>query len=137
MSAHRVQMPQIAFMLSRGIKRAREQAHDHLRFVHGLPCLVCGAPGECAHIRMGNMLRGKPPTGKSEKPSDKWVVPLCPDHHRNGPDAQHNMNEAEWWARQGIDPIATAALLWTVTGDQAAAELICANPISTERRMKP
>ncbi len=107
------------------IKRPRQMAPEHLRFIHGLPCLICGTPGEAAHVRYGSIPHGKRPTGAGERPSDRWTVPICPAHHREGPDAQHNHNEADWWRRHGIDPLIVAALLWAATGDMEAAYQIC------------
>ena len=82
-------------------------------------------PAEAAHIRYGSQDHGKPHTGKSEKPSDKWVVPLSPEEHRLGNQSQHTMNERDYWDRVGIDPLIVAALLWTVSGDHEAGMLIC------------
>lgn len=55
---------------------------------------------------------GKRDTGKSEKPSDRYAVPLCGWHHRDGPEAQHRGGEAAFWTRVGIDPFALAARLY-------------------------
>ena len=45
-------------------------------------CIVCGKPAEEHHVFFGTSNR---------KISDKYglVVPLCPEHHRNGPDSPH------------------------------------------------
>ena len=128
--ATRIQHPATAFALTGGMKRPRQAAPNHLRFVHGLPCLVCGKPGEAAHIRMGSVRHGRRGTGVGERPSDLWTVPLCPAHHREGPDAQHGANETAWWAAHGIDPFVVAALLWAHTGDLEAAMLVCENATS-------
>ena len=60
---------------------------------------------------------GKTPTGMGSKSDDKWTVPLCPDCHRLGKNAQHSMNEREWWAEKGIDVLALCRAL------QAAYEM--------------
>lgn len=120
-----IKRPDTAFSLSHGLKRPKQAAPDHLRFVHGLSCLICGAPGEAAHVRYGSLAHGKRETGAGQKPDDKWTVPLCPAHHREGPDAQHNHSERKWWVLQGIDPLVIAALLWACTGDNEAAEQVC------------
>lgn len=125
MSAFRIVRPATAFSLSTGRKRPREKQESHLDFIRTLPCLICGAEAEAAHIRTGSLAHGKRETGGSERPSDKWTVPLCPEHHRLGNDCQHNSNEAEWWKRHKIDPFSTAALLWSHTGDHQAAMLVC------------
>lgn len=116
-----------AFPLSHGLKRPREKDEAHLKFIRGLPCLICGSIGEAAHVRYGSNAHGKRETGAGEKPSDKYVVPLCPDHHRNGKDSQHASGERRWWQSAGIDPIVISALLFQVSGDEPAARLICEN----------
>jgi hypothetical protein len=41
----------------------------------------------------------------AEKPSDKWTLPLCNQHHRE----QHDHgDELAFWAEYGIDPFALA-----------------------------
>ena len=125
MTATRIVRPHTAFALSSGKKRPRETAAAHLDFIRGLPCLVCGAESEAAHIRYGSLSHGKPGSGASEKPSDKYTVPLCPHHHRLGPASQHAHGEQFWWQSVGIDPIILSALLWQVSGDHEAGMLIC------------
>ena len=111
---------------SRSTKRPRVKEGSHLAFIRSLPCLACGRPGpsEAAHIRMGDPRFAKRPTGGGEKPSDRWVTPLCSECHRTGPDAQHSRNEREWWASRGIDAIVVAAALHAETGDHEAAAVI-------------
>lgn len=88
----------------------REEDPAYLAYVRTLPCLICRRPGsDPAHLRTGSRQYEKPPTGMGEKPSDRWVLPLCRTHH----DDQHRNNELEWWARQGIpDPFAVAQALY-------------------------
>lgn len=96
----------------------------------GFGCVICrGKPCEVAHVRFAEVCRacggegacweanipscalcsgkgyrfGKRPTGMGEKPDDRWTVPLCPDCHRIGKSAQHNMNERLHWEAKGID----------------------------------
>jgi hypothetical protein len=66
---------------------------------------------EAAHIRCGFAADGWRATGMQEKPSDLRVGPLCRWHHREGPDAQHGMNERKFWERLGIHPPEMCALL--------------------------
>lgn len=132
--ATRIKLPDTAFSLSGGPrKRPREKDEGHLQFLRGLFCVVTGAPAEAAHIRMGSLMHGKRETGAGERPSDKWAVPLSPAEHRLYNDSQHNMGERKYWEAKSIDPIVIAALLWTVTGDQEAGEMICRNA----RRIAP
>lgn len=96
----------------------------HLAFIARLPCIVCGAePVECAHVRMGDYERGKF-QALARKPSDAWVVPLCPSCHRNGPAAQHQGGERLFWRRHHIDPLKIAAMLFEVSGDVYQGETI-------------
>lgn len=108
-----------------GQRKPRERDAKHMACVACLPCVVCfSRPVHVAHVRMADLERGKPMTGKGEKPSDRWTVPLCPYHHVDGPDAQHKSGEREWWERQGIDAIALCELLYAATGDLEAMEQI-------------
>lgn len=101
-----------------GQRKPREHDKKHLAFIACLPCVICGVrPVEVAHVRFGDAERGKPSTGMQEKPSDKWTVPLCSGHHREGPDAQHKSNESEWWSKQGIDVIALCERLYEISGE--------------------
>ncbi len=119
--ALRIVRPDTAFALSTGRKRPRVHSATHLEWLRTLPCAVTGgAPVEAAHIRYGDMTYGKRETGKSEKPDDKWCLPLSPVEHRK----QHAMNEREYWRSVGIDPLLVALKLWANTGDDRAAEVI-------------
>lgn len=105
-------------------KHPREKADKHLAFIRTLPCVVTGREGvEAAHVRFGSIPHGKRPTGMSEKPDDKWVLPLSPEEHR----AQHGMNEQRYWQAKGIDPLVVAALLWAASGDEEAGRNIVEN----------
>ena len=90
-------------------RKPREQDAAFLAYVRSLPCTICRRPGcDAAHIRAAAPQYGKRYTGKGEKPSDKWAVPLCRDHHRE----QHGMSELSFWLRYGIaDPFALAIAL--------------------------
>lgn len=87
-------------------RQPREKDAKHLDRIRMLPCCICGdnTSTEAAHIRTGSPEHGKPPTGMSEKSSDKWALPLCNRHHRE----QHAMNEMDFWKRHGIDPFMLA-----------------------------
>lgn len=93
-----------------GQRQPRERDNAHLAYVRRLPCASCGQPGPCdaAHLRLADITRGKRYTGKGEKPSDRWVTPLCrPCHER-----QHSMAEAAFWADLNIDPVALCIRLY-------------------------
>lgn len=89
-------------------REPRQRDNKHLEFIRSLPCAICGGINtEAAHIRTASLAHGKSHTGMQEKPSDKWAVPLCNEHHRE----QHGMNELAFWKRYGIDPFVLAMTL--------------------------
>lgn len=95
-------------------RRPRVKNHKHLDFIRGLPCVICKNittqfPSEAAHIRFSEIRHGKRAVGAGEKPDDRWVLPLCAEHHRE----QHSTSESLWWKEQGIDPHVVAALLYS------------------------
>ena len=53
------------------------------------------------------------------KVSDRFAVPICRLHHR---DLHRRGNERVWWQNHGIDPLPFAAILWTRTHADAAAD---------------
>jgi len=100
----------------------------------GAGCVVCGAkPCHVAHYRGGEPCNSVLcEDGLYEKPSpwgteyetcphclgkgwryskapaiksDRFTLPLCPECHLNGPEAQHGTNERLWWAARQIDPL--------------------------------
>jgi hypothetical protein len=122
--SQRIVRPDTAFSLTRSkTKRPRAEDGRHLKFLRSLPCCVCGTHKaiEAAHIRMGSLPHGKPTSGTSEKPSDRWAVPLCADHHQLLPDAQHHIGEEAFWKKHNIDPFVLALSLWGETGHEEAA----------------
>jgi hypothetical protein len=103
-------------------RRPRILAPKHLAWIRSLPSIIPGqGPVEAAHVRYGERIYGKPPTGMGEKPSDCWVVPLAHDVHME----QHRHGERAWWIEQAIDPLLVAALLWAAGGnDEAGINII-------------
>ena len=57
-------------------KKPTKAESDYMGKVAALGCLVCNAPAEIHHIRMGQ--------GMSQRASNFLVVPLCDFHHRLG-----------------------------------------------------
>ncbi|MBX3489184.1 hypothetical protein [Parvibaculum sp.] len=99
----------------------------HFGIIALLPCAVpgCGAhPVHVAHIRFACVLEGAAHTGKGMKPEDWRVLPLCPTHHTEGPDAQHRMNEEVFWTSHGINPYALARALWNLSGSIEAMRFL-------------
>lgn len=76
----------------------------HLARVAAVPCLVCGAAAEVHHVVSDGYQR--------LSRDHKRVTPLCPDHHRTGPDAVHVLSHSGFTARHGIDLLAVAEQLW-------------------------
>lgn len=107
--------PRIPRAMTEHKRRPNERLRpQHREFVQSLPCIACGkpAPSECAHIRTGT------DAGTGLKPSDRFCLPLCGPfgcHHN-----QHQVGEAEFFGRLGIDALDYAARLWAVTGDREA-----------------
>lgn len=121
MTGQRIIRPDTAFSIaSTKQKRPRVQDQEHLKFIRTLRCCICGKPDpDPAHIRSANAIYGKPPAGGQQKSSDKWVTPLCRDHH----DEQHAAgNELTWWASKGIDPFGLALALFAATNDDEIAD---------------
>ncbi len=90
-------------------RQPRVKDNKHLEYIRSLPCCICGEDTtvEAAHIRTGSQEHEKPYTGKGEKPSDKWTVPLCGEHHRQ----QHSMKEMDFWRCHRINPFVLAMTL--------------------------
>jgi hypothetical protein len=114
----------------------RQEDRAHLAFIRTRKCCIryCNRPAEAAHIRMACLAIGKEYTGKSEKPDDKWTVPLCPYHHRIGIDCQHSMSEEEFWRLKGVNPFGIAAELWKASGGEERAAT--PKPVRQPRKIK-
>jgi hypothetical protein len=122
--ALRIVRPATAFSnapVGKQTKRPRYHDKGHLEWLRTLPCVITGKhPVDAAHIRYADPIYGKAETGKGEKPSDKWAVPLCREKH----DEQHSGSERAFWARYGLDPLRLAAALYANTGDDDQAFVI-------------
>jgi hypothetical protein len=94
-------------------RQPREHDKAYLAFVRRQPCMICGTTRgvEAAHVRSGYPEAGWRPSGMQEKPSDHRTLPLCRDHHREGPKAQHATNERRWWSEHEIYPPEACARL--------------------------
>lgn len=94
--------------LKNSLKHSQRNDPKHLDFIKTLPCCICfKEPVEPAHIRF------KTDGGTALKPSDKWTVPLCHDHHAH----QHQVGEPEfWYAEHRRDPHKLAERLYGVSG---------------------
>jgi len=86
-------------------RRIRDR--EHVKSVAKQPCLICGRrPADAHHLRFA-----RPPT-IGRKVSDEFTVPLCRGHHR---EVHRTGDEAAWWNKISIDPIAAARVLWLKT----------------------
>lgn len=104
------------FIPAQNITRQRTpkvENKTHLDFIRALPCLVCGAKSQAAHIRH-NDARYLVTTGGAEKPDDKWTVPLCEYHHGL---QTHKSEGRLFWDEIGIDAHALALMLFHVSPD--------------------
>jgi hypothetical protein len=86
-------------------RRIRDR--EHVKSVAKQPCLVCGRrPADAHHLRFVQS------RALGRKVSDEFTVPLCRGHHR---EVHHCGDEAAWWSKTAIDPMATARVLWLKT----------------------
>lgn len=100
----------------------RRKDEKHLTFIRTLECCICGdnTSTEAAHIRFADARIGKPITGNSIKPDDRFTLPLCGSHHRE----QHSTNERRFWSAQGMDPVLLSLALYSVSGEDEEASRI-------------
>lgn len=91
--------------------KGRQDPRDcpsHRQWVRGHACAVCGEhPVEAAHCRKG-IPDHEGPGGVGLKPHDKWVIPLCPAHHK----IQHDMGEESFERSFRINMKSIAKQLW-------------------------
>jgi ERF superfamily len=86
-------------------RRVRDR--EHVKFVAGHPCLICGRrPADPHHLRFAQS------RALGRKVSDEFTVPLCRGHHR---EVHRYGDEAAWWAKVGVDPLVVANALWRET----------------------
>jgi hypothetical protein len=102
-------------------RRIRDR--DHIRHVVRQPCLVCGRrPSDPHHLRFAQS------RALARKVSDEFTVPLCRAHHR---EIHRCGNEAGWWGRTGLDPIAAARALWLETHPLPRMEATASHDVTT------
>jgi ERF superfamily len=86
-------------------RRVRDR--EHVNFVAGHPCLICGrSPADPHHLRFAQS------RALGRKVSDEFTVPLCRGHHR---EVHRCGDEVAWWAKTGIDALGVANTLWRKT----------------------
>lgn len=103
----------------------------HLICIRSLPCLACGAEGstQAAHLRLNSGAFGKR-QAMGQKPDDRWVTPLCDEHHRE----QHKIGEANFWQQLDLNPFLICEALHSVTGDIPRMRMIVLNFIAERGR---
>ena len=94
----------------------RRVSESHIRMIRQMPCILSGREAEAAHVSYGDLEAGKPGNAMGLKASDDYAVPLCPELHRLNNGSQHHseINERDWWAQFGINPIEIAQQLFAV-----------------------
>jgi hypothetical protein len=86
-------------------RRVRDR--EHVKFVAGHPCLICGRrPADPHHLRFAQS------RALGRRVSDEFTVPLCRGHHR---EVHRYGDEAAWWAKVGVEPLRAANTLWRET----------------------
>lgn len=133
--ASRIQRPATAFSndpSDRSQRRIRDDAH--LAFIRRLPSVISGKRDgdrcDPCHVRTGSPIHRKKRTGASQRPDDCWTLPMRRAEH----DAQHDMNELEFYRSHGItDPFSLCLALYEVSGDVKAAEMIIKNHRKSRR----
>ncbi|MGA9891010.1 MAG: hypothetical protein WBQ55_01290, partial [Xanthobacteraceae bacterium] len=89
-------------------RRVRDR--EHVRHVAQQSCLVCGRrPCDAHHLRFAQTRT------LGRKVSDEFTVPLCRGHHR---ELHRYGDEAKWWRKAAIEPLAAARALWLETHPQ-------------------
>jgi hypothetical protein len=92
-------------------RRVRDR--EHVRYVAQQSCFLCGRrPCDAHHLRFAQS------RALGRKVSDEFTVPLCRGHHR---ELHRHGDEAAWWSRAAIDPLAAARALWLETHPLLAA----------------
>lgn len=92
-------MPELRFPLRLSPKTPRNTSRScaaHRSWVRRHRCSVRDCPNlpvECAHVRCGT------DGGLGLKPSDRWTLSLCRDHHRE----QHDLGERRFEAKYDLD----------------------------------
>lgn len=85
-------------------KRASAAERRHMDRVAEMGCLVCGADAEVHHVHSDGYQR--------LTKTNRRVAPLCPWHHRQGPDAVHSLGHGGFTITHGIDLLAWADREW-------------------------
>ena len=84
----------------------------HLKFVRGFRCILGDTPGHvCEGLIRACHIRTGTDGGMGVKPSDCWTYPGCDGAHG----LQHQIGEAEFERRFGLNLKAVAEGLWSLS----------------------
>ena len=101
-------------------RRPRRENKKHLKWIAERPCVICGdSPCDAAHIKYADARVGKPLSSNiGMKADDRFTLPLCRYHHEE----QHGRGERKWWQSKHIDAVLVALVLYSLSGDDEAAD---------------
>jgi hypothetical protein len=72
--------------------------------------------GVAAHLRLSAAQFRKSIPGTSNKPDDKWTLPLC--EYRECHPLQHKLGEIGFWDALKLNPFEICEALYAATGDE-------------------
>lgn len=96
------------------IKPRRQSDKKHLEYVASQPCVCCGRSSGPPHHLIGNYGKDGPVRGWGLRAGDKFVIPMCPEHHTG---LHNDGNEQRYLAQYCVDGLAMAAKLWVESHD--------------------
>jgi len=101
------------------VKRNKREGNDdkHLSAIRQCVCAVCNKIGgnDPHHLKAGTGERGA-----GMRSTDKWVVPLCRQHHSEL-EALSSRSEPAWFRERGVPaPLDLAEDLWRASPNVAA-----------------
>lgn len=114
-------------------RRPRRENKKHLKWIAERPCVICGSsPCDAAHIKMADARVNKPLSSNiGMKADDRFTLSLCRFHH----DLSHAGGERGFWAGHFVDPILLALALYSITGDDEAADDLILTQLYARREM--
>ena len=72
--------------------------------IRNMPCLTCYSGRQTTPTRAHHP-KGLFPRTMGKRISDLLCLPLCDEHHTDGPDALHRTgDELHWWRSHGVEP---------------------------------
>ena len=71
----------------------RFEDKKHLDFVASHGCMICDMPAEIHHLMHIPLFL----FNKQGRRDDRWIIPLCPNHHRTSITSIHNYGDEFDW----------------------------------------